>query len=808
MFKNWFKVFWFHTLRHKIYFILTVLSLAIGISGVLLSTSFYLEEVTYDKWNPNKDNVFVVESQLDGENSWMKLPYPFGEKLKELSPDVKDYMYMDGNYNGGVIVYEGKKNVFQRSLRVQSSFFEFFPLKLLKGTSERAFSKPNSVIIKDTYAASLFGDKEPMGETLRINDFDYVVSGIYTLGDARSSVNAELIINSLDDRIKEEFDSWGTYNSACWLKLNDPKKKEVVEAMIYHVLEEYNYKPAAKEEGVEIDEFVEKVLGGGQKFVLHDLAGQRMTQNGNLNGTPEGATSMSRMYILIGLSFLILVLSVFNYINLTMAKSIARGKEVGIRKTLGAGRMNLMAQGLFEAFFTVCIALVVALVIIEFTLPWLRVFLDTKLSFTFFNSWLLLLVVVLIVVLLVGIIPSFFMAGFKTLEMLKGGVIRSKRGIVFKNTLLVIQFAVACFFMIGTYIVYQQVSYMLSKDLGFSGAQVAVVQFLPKGNRDDKAQVYENIKEDLLRVKGVEGVSTASLDIASPNGASSSFIHNGNRVQAMIAAMDYNFLDLYNIKVQDGRRLSASLASDSISNVLLNEKAVRLMQESNPVGKVIDWNGVKFNVVGIVKDFNLYNLQADYPPIIFFSLKTVPWASSNIMSVSIKIDGATAERTMKEIEDIWTKREMSYFPFQYEFADKRFAKTFSRSIQERNIFLTLSLVVIFIALFGLYSLASFSMNSRLKEVSIRKVLGANSSELLKELSVQYVWYCLIGFGLALFPSYYFIESWLNNYAFRIEIEWVVYVICLATILILTLIVVLSRALLATKVDVLKYLKYE
>ena len=808
MIKSWLKIFWYHTLRQKVYFILTMLSLAIGIAGIVLSSLFYSEEASYDTWNPNKDNVFVVESQLQNGISWMVLPFPFGGKIKDLSPYVEDFMYMDGNYNVGVAFYKGNKVSYQRSLSVQSNFFDFFPLDLVKGNVEQAFSNPNSVVLKDSHATVLFGDKDPMGEVLRIYEVDFVVTGVYTLGDKSSSVDAELVMNALDARIKEGQESWGDYNVACWLKLNNPEKKEAVEAMIYTILEEYNYKPEAKKAGVELNEFIEKNLGDSQKFFLHDLAGQRMIKESHLNGTPEGATSMSRMYILMGLSVLILLLSVFNYINLTMARSIARGKEVGVRKTLGAGRFNLVAQGLFEAFLTVCMALLVALVFIEFALPWLRVFLDAKLEFVFFDSLPLFLSIVIVVVALVGIIPSLFIAGFKTLEVLKGVVGRSKRGTLFKNSLLVLQFAVACFFMVGTYIVYQQVSYMLTKELGFSGEQIAVVQYIPKGHRENRMKLYPSLKEEIERLKGVEGVSTASLDIASPNGASSSFTNNGNRVQAMIAAMGFNFLELYGIELKEGRGISSALATDTISNILLNEKAIRLMKETDPIGKTIDWNEEKFTIVGVVKDFNLLGLQADYPPIVFFSLKTIPWVSNDITSISVKVSATDIEKTMKEIEAIWTKRGVSDYPFQYEFVDKRFAKTFSSSIQERNIFLVLSGVVIFIALFGLYSLASFTINSRLKEVSIRKVLGASSSELLKQLSVQYVWYCLIGFGIAVFPSYYFAEKWLSNYAFRIEIEWLVYVICLVVILLLTLAVVLSRAYAATKVDVLKYLKYE
>lgn len=508
------------------------------------------------------------------------------------------------------------------------------------------------------------------------------------------------------------------------------------------------------------------------------------------------------------LAVLILILSVFNYINLSTARMMGRGKEVGVRKALGASRFILMTQGMFEVLLTVGIAMSVSFVLIELSLPWLQVFLSSKMEFVFWKALPLLFLTLVVITLLAGSIPSSFAAGFDVLHVLKGAIGRSRKGTGFKNMMLVIQFAVACFFMIGAYIVYQQVAYMLRKDLGFKGEQVVRISYYPRNNREDKVKLYQTLKEEFTKVKGVVDVTTNAIRIGSGNGASSSFMHNRNNVLAVISAMDYNFLDVYGIEMKEGRMLSEDFASDSIDNVLLNEAAVRRMKDPHILGREITWNEERYTVVGIVKDFNLYGLQADYPPILFLSLKTVPWAASNIADISVKVDGDNIEQTIKDLERIWERRNLSDFPFSYSFVDKDFAATYAQTIQERNIFLVLNGVVIFIALFGLYSLASYTINDRLKEVAIRKVLGASASELLRQLSVQYIVFCGLGFVIAVLPSYHFLRRWLNGYAFRIDIDVWPFVICLAVIVLLTATIVLSKAYAATKLNVLRYIKYE
>ncbi len=805
MIKNWLKIYWYHTVKNKMYFLLTVLGLAIGISAMILSSLYYLEESSYDQWNPNKDDVFVVESKIDKDISWMKLPYSFGEKLKEVSPQVVDYTYMFNYYEEGVFIINGEKKAYNRLLDVQSNFFDFFPFEVVKGDKKKPFLEKKSAVIRDKYVKYLFGDKDPIGEVIRYEDENYVVSGVFTSGDKRSSVVANILVNSQDEYVVEQ-ESWGNYNGTIWLKLNDISKKSQVEDLIEKLLIENLYAVQAKANGKSLEDYLQD-NPFEKGYVLHDLSGQRLIKESNLNGTPEGGANVRLLYTMIGLSVLILVLSVFNYINMVTAQTISRGKEVGVRKAVGATKNNLWTQGIFESLLTTLFAIIIAMVIVEFVLPSLQGFLNTRMEFRLldFLPWLLL--ITFGVVVIVGTIPAIFLANFKTLEVLKGEITRSKKGLRLKQGMLIVQFGIACFFISGAWIVQQQITYMLQKDLGFKGDQVVSIPYFGKIPWEKKREVYFSLKEEMSKVKGVEGVSTSALMWDA--GASGSSIKYGIETSLVEnGGMDYNFLDMLNIKIKEGRQLSADLASDTISNILLNESVVKRLGMTDPIGKKVDWNNYEFTVVGVVQDYHLYSLKREYSPAIYMHLNTVPWVGNTINFLFLKIDMNNIEETMSEVQKIWERRDISDEPFSYQFVDKTFARTFNSTLKERNVFLILNGIVIFIALFGLYSLASFDINGRLKEVAIRKVLGASRGGLLRQLSKQYLVMGIIGFVVSIFPSYYFLNKWLSNYAFRIEISVTPFIVTFVVIGLLTLFIVLIKAYSATRVNVLKYIKYE
>ncbi|KUF45383.1 hypothetical protein AV926_05645 [Myroides marinus] len=813
MLKNWLKIYWYNAKRNKFYFLLNVLGLAIGLSAVIISYLYYAEEKSYDKWHPYSDRVFSIETKFSvaDNDSWATLSYPYGAALMDISDEVEDYAYSDGYYQGGMLSVNGKYKSFERACYSQSNFFKIFPFEILNGNKQKPFDGPDQVLIKDTYVEYLFNDKDPIGQTIELWGKVFTVKGIYKGAETLSSMDPNMVFNNLDERVKEAIASngWGNYSSALWLKLKTPESKGIVEKQLLDIYNEKVIAPVAKSRGISAAEFKKENGYEDLTFYLHSLSTQRLMKEAYKNATPEGIANVNRIYIALGLSVMIMLLSVFNYINITTVQVMNRGKEVGMRKTLGASRGGMMMQNYFESGLTVLISIIISFVIVEYSLPSLRVFFKAKLLFNILEYIPQVLLFLVMVVFLVGTIPALYISSFRTIEVLKGTVKRSKKGIWFKNTLLTVQFVVACFFIIGSLIVNQQVNYMLNKDLGYKADQIVGVSYnLKKDLRKNTLPIYQRLKEDILKINGVEGASAWSLAMGGKSYASVGYSYQGNQIQAGVAAMDYDFFDLFDIKLKEGRALSREFASDSINNVLLNEKAISMMGLKDPIGKSFDWNENKVTIVGVVKDFNLFGLNEDYRPMIFLSLDLEEGWGSNMSEMSIKINAENAKETMDAIEQVWKKHDISDLPFTYEFVDKRFAKSFDKTIQERNVFMVLNGLVVFIALFGLFSLASFSINSRLKEVAIRKVLGASAESLIKQLTAQYIIYCLLGFGLAVFPSYYFLNKWLSDYAFRIEIGVLPFIICFLIIVVLTLLIVFSRAYKATKINVLKYIKYE
>ncbi|MDM1494862.1 ABC transporter permease [Myroides odoratimimus] len=811
MIKNWLKIYWYNTMKHKMYFLLTVIGLVIGLSAVIISYLYYTEEMSYDTWHKDSDRVFMVETKFSEEEGWPSLSYPYGEVLKDISDRVETYSYLDAHYQGGVVLINGESKVFEKASFGQSAFFDVFPFEIVQGNKIKPFDGPNQVFIKDTYVKYLFKDEEPVGQVILLWGKTFTVKGVYKEAETLSSINPNMVFNVLDERVENAIGSngWGNYSSALWIKLKSPDSKELIEKQLLSIYDEKVIAPVAKSKGLTIEE-LKKEKDYVLTFYLHDLKGQRLINSNQKNALPEGIANRNRIYIAIGLSSLIMLLSVFNYINITTVQVMNRGKELGVRKVLGANKASTMLQNYFESAVTVLISIIISLVIVEYALPSLRMFFKAKLLFNVLEFVPQVLLFLITVIFLVGTVPAFYISSFKTIEVLKGNIKRSKKGVWFKNTLLTVQFIVACFFIIGSLIVNQQVNYMLNKDLGYNANQIVGVPYnLKRDLVENTLPIYKRLKADILKIKGVEGASAWSLAIGGKNYSSVGYSYQGKQIQAGVAAMDDDFLKLFDIKLKEGRALSQDFASDSIKNVLLNEKAITMMGiTDNALGKEFEWNEKKVTIVGVVKDFNLFGLHEDYRPMIFMSLDFEQGWGSNMNEMSIKINTENVKETMEAIEQVWKKHNISDSPFTYEFVDKRFAQSFERSLQERKVFLVLNLLVVFIALFGLYSLASFTINSRLKEVAIRKVLGARPKDLIQKLTGQYIVFCLIGFGIAVFPSYYFLNKWLSDYAFRIEMSVWPFIFCFVIIIILTLLIVISCAFKATRVDVLKYIKYE
>nr|MBF6608385.1 FtsX-like permease family protein [Flavobacterium sp.] len=611
-------------------------------------------------------------------------------------------------------------------------------------------------------------------------------------------------------RLLESSMHWGNFNFGLLLKIPNPQDVASVKEDIEKVYYEQRTIPRAAEEGFSPEEYEQKY--GRTGVILESLESSRL--HSVVHGYPEGQGNYQYLLIMVGVSVLILILSVVNYVNLATANAIKRAKEVGVRKILGARRSNIVWQFLFETVLLTVFAILLALAIVELALPYYNEFLGKELLIHGSEFYLQLLIIFVVVMIAAGILPSLYVSGFESLKVLKGNFGRSKSGVWLRNGMLVLQFAIAAFFICGSYIVYQQVQYMTTKDLGFNGEQVLQIgykkRFDPREENVDQKMLgrYMTIRDELSKIPGVQQVGAGAFAFGTGAGSSSGFEYNANHVQGQNMGVDFGLLEMFDIKISEGRKLDSKFASDTISSVLINETAAKLMAEKDPIGKKIQWNDKELTIVGVVSDFHFGGLQREIPPMVFFHFKTVKWMIFNVNNMYVKVDPARLDETLPQIEKLWTSDVNMYYPFKYDFVDKDFARTYETYVKQKDLFSLLNVVVIIIALFGLFALASYSIQRRMKEIAIRKTMGAETPTLLRQLSKQYLIFCVIGFAIALFPTIYIFGKWLENFAFRIEIKALPFVIGFVVLSTLTLIIVLAKAYQATRVDILKYLKYE
>ncbi|MNQ24146.1 Macrolide export ATP-binding/permease protein MacB [compost metagenome] len=810
MLKNWINIFLYHTKNNKFFTILNILGLSIGIAGLIFAILYWNDEQSYDKWNPNKDNAFQVLVDLgQGGVAWTNSPVTLEPFIKG-DPNIDKMMFCENWYEKPLYKYKGKKIIIEKLFNAQKDFFEFFPFEFLKGNPKTVLQNENSIAMSEKTATLFFGTENPIGKQIQYEDKTVTVTAIYKI-PGNSSIAPDAVVNNMKGRINIDKDYWGNFNNGWFIKLKDSSKTSELSAKLNAIYYQNKTVKEAKSMGITPKEFETKY--GKFNFILEPISVSRLHTKGQ--GSVEGKGNYQFLLIMSGLSVLILILSIVNYVNLATANAIRRAKEVGVRKIVGASKSDIIQQFLFETIIIVSISILLALVIVELSLPFYNEFLDKELIIYGSQFYGQVVFIFFITVIFAGVFPAIYVSNFETLKVLKGNFGRSKSGVWLRNGMLILQFSIASFFIIGSYIVYEQVRYLSNKSLGFSGEQVLEIFYFKseaiRNAKNAEEQIfnrYTTTKNEISKIKGVAQVTTGAFKFGGGNDSSSGFSHNGNNIQAQNIGVDFGMLEMMKIEMVQGRYLDPKIASDTISSMMVNESALKIMNEKNPIGKTVDWNGRKLKIIGIVKDFSLYSPQGKVPPMVFFHFKTVSWMIGNINHIYVKIKSDDTEKTIADIEKFWTKNVDSDYPFQYDFVDKSYLRTYKTYVKQKNLFSLLNVIVILIALFGLFSLASYSIQRRIKEIAIRKTLGAETNVLLKELSKQYILFCGIGFLIALFPVHYLLNKWLENFTYRIEISIYPFIIGFVALLSLTLLVVLSRAYQATRVDILKYLKYE
>ncbi|WP_426483768.1 ABC transporter permease [Flavobacterium sp. 2] len=807
MLKNWINIFIYQIKNNKLFTALNVLGLSIGISGLIFALLYWNDEQSYDAWNPEKENVYQVLAQLSDMPVTTNNPVRLKPHL-ESDPNVETVVYADEWYQKSKVMYNEQKEFVDKIINAERGFFTLFPFEIIYGNATSALKDENGIAISEKLAQRFFGNQNPVGKQIKCFDTMLTIGAVYRI-PGNSSIAPNIVVNRMKN-LADPTQNPGLFVLKLLVKLKDPLKADITRKMLEKVFYDEIIVRSAKQAGFTPAEMVKKI--GNFKVYMEPLSKARL--HSVTDGYPEGRGNYQFLMIMAGLSVLILVLSIVNYINLATANAIKRAKEVGVRKILGASKRDIINQFIFETVLITLFSILLALVIVEVVLPYYNLFLGKNLRIIEAQFYIQLIIVFIVTIIVSGIFPALYVANFETLKVLKGNYERSKSGVWLRNGMLIFQFAIATFFIIGSSIVYEQINYLSNKNLGFKGNQVLAISLnLPssyyQGENVGKNIFgrYETIKQELKKIKGVEKVSTGLLSFDGTDHSFWPIWYHGVLFKQKAIGLDYAMFDLLDIKITKGRNFDPKFASDTINSVLLNEKSLQLMNIKDPIGKEIKIGNQSMNIIGIVKDFNLLSPEVEVPPITFYHIKTLGMAPE-INRIYIKLKSDNIQNSITEIEKFWKTKVDTEYPFKYDFVDKEYARTYESYVKQKNLFLLLNIVVILIALFGLFALASYSIQRRMKEIAIRKTLGAETNVLLKELSKQYILYCIMGFLIALFPIYFLLNKWLQNFAFRIDITITPFLSGFIVLLSLTLIIVLARAYQATKTDILKYLKYE
>ncbi|MFD2940034.1 ABC transporter permease [Flavobacterium notoginsengisoli] len=807
MLKNYINIFIYHIKNNKFFTALNVLGLSIGIAGLIFAILYWNDEHSYDQWNPNKDHVFLVTNQMDPTTYWASSSAPIGATIKNASPEVASYCYVNGNYNSEILHFNEKKIQSDQVLVAQKNFFDYFPYQFIEGGAKTGLSDSNSISLSQDLAEQLFGKESALGEKIVMKNQVLVVRGVYKL-DKKSIFNPSCVVNFMDARIKDAIQQWGNFQFILLLKLKKPTDADLVTKNLARVYYNNMIVPRAKFQGITPEELIKKF--GETKPHLEPLSSIRLhTKTG---GLVESNGNYQLLLIFVSLSILILTLSIVNYVNSATANAVKRAKEIGVRKVIGASKANIIQQFIFETAIILLFSILISLVIVELSLPFYNTFLEKTLTLQSGQFYLQLIGIFIVTVIIAGIFPAYYVSNFEVLKVLRGNFARSKNGVWLRNGMLIFQFAVAAFFIIGSYIVNQQIDYMNSKDLGFKGNQILSISYRniygEKITVQDQNDKLNTIKNQLLRIKGVKEVAGGGFVMGGGAKSVISYHHKDINIDGNNIPIDFGLLEMLKIKLVKGRYLQPQYAQDTINSMLINETALKLLNEKDPIGKKINWDGKEAIIVGVVKDFNIGNPGEVIPPVSIFHFKSIPWFPGLVNNIYVTADSKIMPETIASIESLWTKKIDSEYPFAYDFVDKQYERSYSSFVKQKNLFSLLNIIVIIIALIGLFALASYSIERRMKEIAIRKTLGAETIVLLKELCKQYILFSTLGFIIALFPAYYLLNKWLENFAYRVSISISPFLIGFTALLVLTLAVVLSRAYQATKVDVLRYLKYE
>lgn len=793
MIRNLIKISFRNILREKGYSIINILGLTLGISCSLFLIFYVVDELSYDKFHEKGEDLYRVVTEItevDNQFTWAVAQTPFAPTAKEDYPEVMDYTRISGS--GRMMFKKGGENIYEEEFAyADSSFFDLFTHKFIQGDPKTCLYEPNSVVITKDIAIKYFNRTDAVGESLEGEDRVYEVTGVIENLPRNSHIrNMEGFISyaTLEGRRLEG--SWGNFGVFTYLYtpgLTDPARFEEKLLQIYD-----NYcAEIFKQYGITFKYKLQNV----RDIHLYSKIGSEAETNGDI----------AYVYIFSAIAFFVLLIASINYMNLATAQSMKRAREVGIRKVMGSQKRQIIIQFLTESMIYTLFSLIISLVLVAAILPFYNNLLDKAIDISVIWQTEILFIlfgIVIFVGIISGSYPAFYLSSFKPVTILKTNSSNSNGGSLLRKILVVIQFGISVTMIISTWIVYDQLQFLTEKDLGFNKDHVVRIEMFNNEMRSN----YPALREELKKSNAVIEVGSATT---SPGyGVGKNLINveddKGEMVERGIDlyGIDYDYLPALGFEIVEGRNFSREIPSDTSLAVIVTESMAKRMNWGQAIGKKFQFGTGEENpfveVVGVVKDYHHNSLYDVIEPLMFYLREENQIAH-------IKLSGNDLSASLLEVEVAW-KTVFPNRPLEYNFLDQEFEEQYQNDKQRGQIFSIFSFITIIIACLGLLGLASFTTSQRTKEIGIRKVLGASIGNIVIMISKDFIILIVISIVISIPAAYYFINQWLQNFAYQVEISYMTFIMAAILALLITFITIgfhTIRAAIANPVNALR-----
>lgn len=776
MFKNYLLVAIRNLQRNKLFSLINILGLALGMAATILISEYIVHELSYDNFHKKNEQIYriILQEEKDGNIEFADIiTAGVGESIVAEFPEALS-MTRFSNSHSAYFSYDGS-NYFEDWISyADSGVFNMFSFDLIRGDAETCLMEPGSVVLTEKTARKIFGDKDPIGKILEYNgDKPLMVTGVAQDPPKNSSIkiNALISFSSLYQMENVALGWDGGWNYSAYVLLARGKTPLDMQARFEDFMEEHiNYK--YRQHGFVLS------------LILQPLADIHLYSGRDYN--LEGKGRLTNLYAFSSIALFILLIACFNFMNLSTARAVKRAREVGIRKLVGASRPAIIRQFIGESVVLSLLALILAIIIVEFFQPIFNGILGRELQMFDQSGIIVLSGFILLVVFtgfLAGSYPAFFMSRFQVIRVIKGNLIQQKGKPIFRNILVVIQFLISAFLIFSTIIIQSQINYLSNKPLGFEEENVVVIEL----TTENAKRSYEGFKARINSIPEVLS-SGASNGIPGLGLTMNGYVPEGSKDPIMIHLMsvDDTYLEMMKIPLIQGEDFSKSSGRDTF-NVLINETLAKQLKWENPVGKSI-FRGIEMKVVGVVQDFHFAPLNEDIGPLI---ISQMPY--NGFYYLSVNLQNKDLNLTMNTIQDEWElmfpDESLEYFSLE-DYIDEAYREVSGL----RKIFIYFAILAVLVACLGLLGLASYTTGQKSKEVGVRKVFGASNFSITSKLAIDFLKWVILANIIAFPFAWWAMDTWLQNFAYRVNIGPIPILLTLLITLISAMLTVIFQAL--------------